>query len=60
MVEFRWCAACTDVTAFEAPPCHDGHGSDCPDLACVECGLGVVAGVLVETLLSARAALQSA
>ncbi|QFG20704.1 hypothetical protein [Actinomadura sp. WMMB 499] len=29
---------------FEQPPCSDGHGSDCPERACVECGAAVLAG----------------
>jgi hypothetical protein len=46
---FRWCAGCQADTPFEVPPCEDGHGADCVDLACVECGLALVAGVLLET-----------
>jgi hypothetical protein len=26
---------------FEQPPCEDGHGADCLDLACMECGFGI-------------------
>lgn len=43
----RWCASCATETLFEQPPCEDGHGEDCLDLACVECGAAVVVGVLV-------------
>ena len=49
MLEFRWCAGCQADTPFEVPPCDDGHGADCIDLACVECGMAVVAGLLLET-----------
>jgi hypothetical protein len=33
-----WCAGCRAERLFEQPPCADGHGSDCPELACVHCG----------------------
>lgn len=60
MLEFRWCAGCEADTAFEAPPCEDGHGLDCLDLACVECGLALVAGVVLETAPVTRAVRRSA
>ena len=41
----RWCSECREETAFEVPPCEDGHGLDCFDLACVECGAAVVLGL---------------
>jgi len=41
----RWCAGCQDERGFEVPPCEDGHGLDCVDLACVECGHAIVVGV---------------
>ena len=40
-VEFRWCPGCSVQTLFEQPPCEDGHGTDCLDLACMECGFGI-------------------
>jgi len=40
----RECSACGQQRAFEAPTCADGHGSDCSELACVECGCAVFAG----------------
>ncbi|MCU1673102.1 MAG: hypothetical protein JWN77_1215 [Frankiales bacterium] len=43
-IEFRWCAACASEQLFEQPPCDDGHGEDCLDLSCVECGSAVVLG----------------
>ena len=45
-VQLRWCADCEGRTLFEVPPCEDGHGIDCLDMACVECGAAVVAGVM--------------
>lgn len=44
----RWCIDCEGETVFELPPCEDGHGEDCLDLACVECGFAIVVGVLVD------------
>ncbi len=43
----RWCPECADERPFEMPPCEDGHGADCLDLACLDCGFAVVVGVLV-------------
>ncbi len=43
----RWCSPCGDEQLFEVPPCEDGHGEDCVDLACVECGHAIVVGTLV-------------
>jgi hypothetical protein len=41
-IEIRWCPSCATDTPFEQPPCEDGHGEDCLDLACLECGFGIV------------------
>ncbi|MFA1538808.1 hypothetical protein [Actinomadura monticuli] len=30
---------------FEQPPCLDGHGGQCPERACVECGTAVLVGL---------------
>jgi hypothetical protein len=45
--QFRWCAGCDVEQVFMAPPCQDGHGLDCLDLACVECGHAIVVGLLI-------------
>lgn len=29
---------------FEQPPCPDGHGEECPERACAECGSAVLVG----------------
>jgi hypothetical protein len=44
MTTYRWCGSCGEETVFEPPPCVDGHGPDCPELLCVDCGLAVVIG----------------
>jgi hypothetical protein len=36
------CAACGDERAFEQPPCVEGHGDPCPELACVDCGAAIL------------------
>lgn len=41
----RECSACGEQRAFEAVVCADGHGADCPELACVECGEAVLLGI---------------
>jgi hypothetical protein len=40
------CAECDQIRAFEAPPCADGHGDDCPERACAECGCAVFVGLI--------------
>ena len=50
-VVFRFCSECSDERLFEQPPCIDGHGVDCPELACVDCGTAVVVGFDVEAVL---------
>lgn len=54
----RWCATCRCEQPFEVPPCEDGHGEDCLDLACLSCGHALVVGVLVAdtSVLDLRAA----
>lgn len=37
-----YCDACEGVQPFEAPPCVDGHGADCPELICTGCGTAVL------------------
>ena len=46
-MQVRWCGDCRDDRVFEVPPCEDGHGADCLDLACVDCGSAVVVGIMV-------------
>lgn len=50
VVEVRWCAECRAEQPFELPPCEDGHGTGCPDLACTGCGAGVTVGVPLHVL----------
>lgn len=38
------CETCGDEMPFEAPPCMDGHGPDCPELACTGCGSALLVG----------------
>ena len=45
-VQLRWCDGCADERPFVAPPCEDGHGADCVDLMCVDCGEAIVVGLL--------------
>ena len=44
----HWCTVCAAETEYEAVPCQDGHGGDCPDLLCVECGYVIVVAGVVE------------
>ncbi|MFE9204781.1 hypothetical protein [Micromonospora sp. NPDC007230] len=36
------CDTCEGVALFEAPPCVDGHGADCPELVCTGCGAALL------------------
>ena len=58
--DLRWCASCESERAFEVPPCEDGHGLDCLDLACVDCGHAVVLGLHSEGVAASDDALLSA
>jgi hypothetical protein len=40
----RWCSTCQAESGFEQPECLDGHGTDCPEWACVQCGEAIVVG----------------
>lgn len=41
-----FCPECVDERPFERPECLDGHGADCPERACVDCGAAVMVGPL--------------
>ncbi|MCZ7418199.1 MULTISPECIES: hypothetical protein [unclassified Micromonospora] len=36
------CDICGSIQPFEAPPCVDGHGADCPERACAGCGAAIM------------------
>jgi hypothetical protein len=42
--ELRWCSCCQAEQVFELPLCLDDHGADCPERACVDCGMAVFVG----------------
>lgn len=39
------CSACGTERPFEQPPCLDGHGDDCPEWVCVDCGDALLIGL---------------
>jgi DNA-directed RNA polymerase subunit RPC12/RpoP len=39
-----YCFTCGDERVFEQPPCEDGHGEECPERACADCGSAVLVG----------------
>jgi len=41
MIEL-YCPECTELQAFEQPPCVDGHGADCPEWLCLNCGTALL------------------
>ena len=53
-----YCPTCAEECLAEAPPCPDGHGDDCPDRACVECGTALLLDaplfVLARPVVAAR------
>jgi hypothetical protein len=50
-----YCSDCGTEREFERPPCLDGHGADCPEYFCVECGYALLFGVDIEVLVTAEA-----
>lgn len=40
LMTVEWCTTCS--RDFEQPTCAEGHGADCPERFCVDCGLAVV------------------
>lgn len=36
------CPTCAESRPFEQPPCTDGHGADCPERVCVDCGTALL------------------
>jgi phage FluMu protein Com len=44
------CPECTELVAFEQPPCVDGHGAECPEWACLTCGTALWIGAPVKPL----------
>lgn len=44
------CPECCEQSAFEQPPCTEGHGLDCPEWFCVTCGSAVFVGALEEEI----------
>jgi hypothetical protein len=44
------CPECREESAFEQPPCTEGHGLDCPEWFCVTCGSAVFVGALEEEI----------
>jgi hypothetical protein len=41
----RHCSSCGTERPFEQPPCLDGHGGDCPERVCVDCGDAMLIGL---------------
>jgi hypothetical protein len=37
-LEYLHCPICRQESLFETPPCADGHGEDCPERLCTDCG----------------------
>lgn len=42
------CPSCGDERSFETPPCVDGHGPECAELACRDCGAALLVPLTVE------------
>lgn len=49
------CPECGSESAFEQPLCSEGHGVDCPDLACIDCGTALT-GLAEMVIVDARPA----
>lgn len=48
------CPDCGDERPFEQPPCADGHGPDCAEWVCVDCGTALWIGGPVLVLEAGR------
>jgi hypothetical protein len=46
----RWCSGCADVREFEVPDCDEGHGADCPELVCIDCGEALLVAFPAQSL----------
>ncbi|MEJ7702577.1 MAG: hypothetical protein WKF47_02350 [Geodermatophilaceae bacterium] len=42
IASIQWCTTCSRDGSFEQPVCSEGHGADCPEWFCIDCGLAVV------------------
>lgn len=42
MLTMHWCVACGGERDFDQPLCTDGHGPECPEWFCLDCGYAVV------------------
>jgi hypothetical protein len=43
-IDLHYCATCEAEALFEQPECGDGHGVDCPEWVCAQCGDALVLG----------------
>lgn len=50
------CPVCQRAGTLVAPECIDGHGSDCPDRTCVNCGVALFVDPVMNATRPARAA----
>ena len=57
---FLYCPTCLRECLAEAPPCPDGHGDECPDRACVDCGTALVLDAPLFATLPVRRARSAA
>ena len=51
-----YCPTCARESLAETPPCPDGHGDECPDRACVECGTALLVDAPLFATLPVRRA----
>ena len=51
-----YCPTCAGESLAEVPPCPDGHGPCCPDLACLACGTALLDAPIVELVRPVRRA----
>jgi hypothetical protein len=56
----RECPCCGQERAFETPPCADGHGPECSELACGVCGTALLVDPYVPAPRPARPVLGAA
>ena len=49
------CPECGGERPFVQPPCADGHGAECPERSCTECGAAVFVGPLPSVKATVKA-----
>jgi hypothetical protein len=53
---YLYCPTCAGSRPVEQPPCLDGHGAQCPERACVDCGTALLVPTAAALVAVSRSA----